>query len=91
MNRATMLVVAKRIFRGIVKIIALAAGLVFLFDNRLSDTGLTVLLGSIAVIFVCVLIWCIFDLGDWSEQSCDTPPDNHPGEGNQPNIRSERL
>jgi dolichyl-phosphate-mannose--protein O-mannosyl transferase len=65
----TMPVAARGILRGIVSAVAVAvaAGLVFLFDNKLSDTGLTVLLGSIAVIFVCGLIWWLFDLGERSD------------------------
>ena len=37
----------KRVLRGIVKTIALLAGLVFFFDNRVTGTAGTVLLGSI--------------------------------------------
>ena len=59
-----MLSVAKRILRGVVKAVAMAAGLVFLFDNRLSGNAGTVLLGSIAVLFVCLFIWLIFGLGE---------------------------
>jgi len=55
---------AKRILRAIVKIVATCAGLVFLFDNRISGNAGTVLLASIAVLFVCGLVWLIFDLGE---------------------------
>jgi hypothetical protein len=54
---------AKRILRKAVEIVAVIAGLVFLFDNRLSDSGLTALLAAIAVLFLCALVWLIFDLG----------------------------
>lgn len=86
MKKATMVVVAKRMLRGIVSIIAVGAGLVFLFDNRLSDTGLTVLLGSIAVIFVCGSVWLLFDLGEWSEQKRDASVNNHADDGDPPNV-----
>jgi hypothetical protein len=56
--------VAKRVLRGVVKVVATAAGVVFLFDNRLSGTAGTVLLGSIAVLFVCLFVWLIFNLGE---------------------------
>jgi hypothetical protein len=55
---------AKRILRGVVKVVAAAAGVVFLLDNRLSGSAGFVLLGSIAVLFVCLFIWLIFDLGE---------------------------
>ncbi len=53
----------KRILRGIVKTIAFLAGLVFFFDNRVTGTAGTVLLGSIVVCFLCLFVWVIF-LGD---------------------------
>lgn len=59
-----MLPVAKRILRGVVKVVATAAGVVSLFDNRFSGAAGTVLLGSIAVLFVCLFILLIFDLGE---------------------------
>jgi lipopolysaccharide export LptBFGC system permease protein LptF len=55
---------AKRILRWVVKAVATVAGLVFVFDNRVSGTAGTVLLGSIAVLFVCMLLWLIFGLGE---------------------------
>jgi hypothetical protein len=54
----------KRILRAVIKAVALAAGMVFLFDNKLSGTAGDVLLGSIAVLFVCAFLWLAFDLGD---------------------------
>jgi len=53
---------AKQILRGIIKVIAVAAALVFVFDNK--DSGSAGILGSIAVLFLCFFIWQIFDLGD---------------------------
>lgn len=55
---------AKKILRWVVKIVATGAGLVFLFDNRVSGTAGTVLLGSIAVLFACGLIWLVFGLSE---------------------------
>jgi len=55
---------ATRILRGAVKAIAGAAGLVFFFDNRVSGMAGTVLLASIAVLFLCGFVWLILDLGD---------------------------
>ena len=60
----------KRVLRAVIKAVALAAGVVFLFDNRLSGTAGDVLLGSIAVLFVCALLWLAFGLGE------DTGDDN---------------
>jgi len=54
----------KRILRGIVKTIAAAAGLVFVFDNRASGIAGIVLLASVAVLFLCLFVWLIFDLGE---------------------------
>jgi hypothetical protein len=59
-----MLSVRKRILRGAVKVVATAAGLVFLFDNKLGGNAGTVLLGSIAVLFICLFVWLIFGLGE---------------------------
>ena len=56
--------VAKRILKGIVKVIATVAGIVFIFDNRLSGTAGLVLLGSVIVLFLCVLVWLIIDEGE---------------------------
>jgi len=55
---------AKRILRPIVKVVAGIAGVVFIFDNRLSGTEGLVLLGSIAALVVCGLVWMIFDLAE---------------------------
>ena len=68
-----MLPVAKRILRGIVKVLAAAAGVVFLFDNRLSGGAGIVLLGSIAVLFVCLFVWLVFNLGGDTEMGPDKP------------------
>jgi hypothetical protein len=54
----------KRILRAVIKAVALAAGMVFLFDNKLSGTAGDVLLGSIAVLFLCAFLWLAFGLGD---------------------------
>lgn len=59
-----MLPVAKRILRRVVKVVATVAGVVFLFDNRLSGKAGIVLLCSIAVLFACLFVWLIFDLGE---------------------------
>jgi len=50
----------KQVFRGVVKVVAGIAGLVFFFDNRLQGTAGLVLLGSIAVLFLCGFLWMIF-------------------------------
>jgi len=52
---------AKRILRGTIKCVAVAAALVFIFDNK--DSGSAGIVGAIAVLFLCFLIWQIFDLG----------------------------
>jgi membrane glycosyltransferase len=57
----------KRILRGIVKMVASLAGVVFLLDNRISGTGGTVLLGSIIVLFLCLFVWIIFLRDDADE------------------------
>jgi hypothetical protein len=43
------------------------AALVLFFDNRASEVDGLVMLGSFAVLVVCVLVWLNFDLGggDW--------------------------
>jgi anaerobic C4-dicarboxylate transporter len=68
-----MLRVAKRILRGVVKVVATVAGVVFFFDNKLGGTGGIVLLGSIAVLFVCLFVWVIFELGEDSGLGPDEP------------------
>jgi dolichyl-phosphate-mannose--protein O-mannosyl transferase len=50
----------KRILRGVVKTVALLAGLVFFFDNKITGTAGIVLLGSIVVFFLCIFVWAIF-------------------------------
>lgn len=60
-----MLPTRKRILRGVVKVAAVAAAGVFVFDNRLSGTiGIALLVGSIAVLPVCLVVWLGFDLGE---------------------------
>ncbi len=68
-----MLRVAKRVLRGVIKIVATAAGVVFLFDNRLNGTAGIVLLASIAVLFVCLFVWLIFGLGEDAGLGPDKP------------------
>jgi dolichyl-phosphate-mannose--protein O-mannosyl transferase len=46
----------KRILRGVMKTVTLLAGLVFFFDNRVTVTAGTVLLGSIVVCFLCLFV-----------------------------------
>jgi len=67
--------ILKQFFRGVVKVVASIAGAVFFFDKRLSGTAGLVLLGSIAVLFLCGVVWMMFlreeadgDAGYW-------PPD----------------
>ena len=50
-----------------------AAGLVFLFDNKLSGTAGLVLLGSIGVLFLCAFSGLIFGLGEHSGYWPDKP------------------
>lgn len=50
----------KRILRPIVTAVAGLAGVVFLFDNRLSGTAGLILLASIAVLALCGIVWMIF-------------------------------
>lgn len=56
--------IGKRVLRGIVKTIALAAGVVFVFDNRVSGVAGIALLASVAVLLVCFFVWRTLDLGD---------------------------
>ena len=60
-----MLSARRRILRGVVKVIAVAAAAVFVLDNRLGGTvGIVLLVGSIAVLLVCLFVWLVFDLGE---------------------------
>lgn len=63
----------KRILRGVVKTVAAAAGLVFFFDNRSSGKAGIVLVASLAVLFLCMIVWLILGLGDdhgfWPKKS----------------------
>jgi hypothetical protein len=65
--------VAKKVLRGVVKVVATVAGVVFLFDNKLSGNAGIVLLGSIGMLFVCLFVWLIFDLGGDSGLGPDEP------------------
>jgi hypothetical protein len=49
---------------AVIKTIAVCAGLVFLFDNKITGDAGTVLLASIAVPFACGLIWLVFRLSE---------------------------
>jgi dolichyl-phosphate-mannose--protein O-mannosyl transferase len=64
MRRAGILLhddpMVKRVLRGVVKSIGFLAALVFFFDNKVTGTAGTVLLGSIVVCFVCLFVWAIF-------------------------------
>ena len=64
---------AKRILRRIVKVVAVVAGVVFLFDNSLSGRAFLVLLASIATLGACLIVWLIFDLDEKSESKADEP------------------
>ena len=54
-------VMAKRIFRRIIKGVAVFAALVFVFDRK--DSGTAGIMGAVAVLFLCFVLWQIFDLG----------------------------
>jgi hypothetical protein len=54
-------VMAKRIFRGIIKGVAVFAALVFVFDKK--DSGTAGIMGSVAVLFLCFVLWQICHLG----------------------------
>lgn len=60
-----MLPIGKRILRGAIKAVMVAAGGIFVLDSRLSGTvGIVLLVGSIAVLLVCLAVWLFFDLGE---------------------------
>jgi hypothetical protein len=61
----------KRILRLAIKIVAVAAALVFIFDKK--DSGSAGIMGSVAVLFICFLIWQIFDLGAEDRLRRDNP------------------
>jgi len=73
-EQLTMLSMAKRILRGVIKVIAMAAGIVFILDNKLSGTAGTVLLGSIAVLGACLPAWLIFGLDEDTAAEIDELP-----------------
>jgi hypothetical protein len=54
----------KRRLRGFIKGIAILAALALFFDNRAGEVNGLIMVGSFAVLFVCVLIWLKLDLGD---------------------------
>ena len=54
------------------------AGVVFIFDNRLSGTEGLVLLGSIALLFLCGIVWMIFLRDDDDADAGYWPPDARP-------------
>lgn len=58
----------KRILRAVIKTVAAIAGVVFLFDNKLSGTEGTVLLISVVVLFLCLFVWLTFDLDDGDDK-----------------------
>jgi hypothetical protein len=64
---------AKKILRWIVKVTAVAAGVVFIFDNSLRGRSFLVLLASIATLGACLIVWLIFDLDEKSESKADEP------------------
>lgn len=53
--------ILKRIVKRIVKTVAIIAGLVFLFDNRVTGIAGTILLLSIAVLFASGIAWVILE------------------------------
>jgi hypothetical protein len=60
-----MLPRGKQILRRVLKVVAVVAAAVFVFDNRLSGTiGIVLLVGSIVALLVCLFVWLIFDLGE---------------------------
>lgn len=64
---------AKKILRWMVKVTAVAAGVVFVFDNNLRGRTFLVLLASIATLGACLIIWLIFDLDEKTESKADKP------------------
>jgi hypothetical protein len=66
-----MLCMARRILRNIVKFVAIVAIVVFVLDNRLSGNAGLVLLGSIAVLGICLVLWLVFSLGEESHPNPD--------------------
>jgi hypothetical protein len=64
----------KRILRDVGKTVALLAALVFFFDNRVTGSAGTVLLGSIVVCFLCLFVWAIFLRDDEDDGNSDYWP-----------------
>jgi hypothetical protein len=62
---------AKRILRGTIKGVAVAAALVFVFDKK--DAGTAGIMGAVAVLFLCFFLWQVFDLGAGDEIRADKP------------------
>lgn len=54
----------KRIPRGMIKVIAAIATLLFIFDNRASGIAGVVLVASATIFVLCFLAWRVFNLGD---------------------------
>ena len=61
----------KRILRGTIKGVAVFAALVFVFDKK--DAGTAGIMGAVAAIFICFLIWQIFKLGAEEPAASDEP------------------
>lgn len=64
-------VMAKRILRGIIKGVTVFAALVFVFDRK--DSGTAGIMGAVAVLFLCFVLWQILDLGAGDEIKADEP------------------
>jgi hypothetical protein len=66
-SRRPTIGIVKRILRGIVKTIAVVAGMILIFDNGVSGVAGIVLLASGAALVLCLFVWRIFELGhdDW--------------------------
>jgi hypothetical protein len=54
----------KRWLRGFIKTTAGLAALALFFDHGTNQADGLVMLGSFAVLVVCVVVWLKFDLGD---------------------------
>lgn len=55
---------AKKWVRGLIKVIAAVAVLVLVFVNRVSSAAGLMMLGSLAVLILCILAWWKLDLGE---------------------------
>jgi hypothetical protein len=54
----------KRWLRGLIKVIAAVAVLVLVFVNRVTSAAGLMMLGSLAVLVICLLAWWKLDLGE---------------------------